>query len=889
MKRPSLRGLNGAQRRILDAWPTLLWDFLKREWWKGAVGYATGVLFATLGIFGLRYSNTHPTWPLGDQRLAIYRKIADSYLPNLLFILVPLALVALFQIGMVAWRATRSWIRGVTSGAFVLSFAIALASSWNLSGLTANRGWAALVESYAAILVAFVLRTFAQVEQVRTLDAKVKTPSRANVGETMARDQESPIGSWAEDRLDRSSLVEMLTLKILVSKVPVIALRGNFGDGKSSVLNLLRSEIGTTAIVVSFSSWLPDSQQTLVRDLFGDIATEVNKCYFVPGLRKKLVKLASLLGGAVHYLKILPEFLPPYTQRQEIRDLGEVFGRIPKRVVVLLDEIDRMQKDELLVLLKIIRGVPALPNFTFVCAFQQEEFERKVCDCYDSSSHEFMEKFFPTAIDLPKPNAQALERMFRDRIMESFETANWFQSAQEREEFLKRLGELWSKALGLVITNIRKIGLIANDLHGAAVLVRREVDPLDLSALEVVRRFYPKAYDLIWKNPEFFCNSDQWWKSRRFQTEENRSAQSQAVAAAVKDLSGEGNAGAAIYPLLISMFPTTEIDLLGTSPRMARDDRFSVENEKAKRISHPDYFPVYFCREVPESSFGASELDGLIEKLGLAGSDAEREAIFSLRLRDLAKGSLRRYDFIHKIGLALEELPMNIAQPIGFGIAANSEILGSDFLVSEMRRGVGAVLAVAQRLSDTTRINTYVSRCIDVAGADLFAAEVYVLMTTTKKRNKVVTNFTYVREPEISAAFAARMNRRYGPDADIVSIDLRSIQISAFFQWASINSSERDTEISFWKRYVDGSQRRLAEVFNVLVPPGTMWQSDSGNFIDQILPREILKEMYEEPGQTEPLESLHKDALDRLRRFLAGELRDGEIIRGTNPVSVETP
>jgi len=107
-------------------------------------------------------------------------------------------------------------------------------------------------------------------------------------------------------------------------------LRGAFGDGKSSVLNLLRLQLADSAIVISFSSWLPNSELTLANDLFGDIAAECNRHLLVPALRKHLRKFASLLAGSVSYLNLLPDVLPPYTQRQEIQDLGEALGRLPK-------------------------------------------------------------------------------------------------------------------------------------------------------------------------------------------------------------------------------------------------------------------------------------------------------------------------------------------------------------------------------------------------------------------------------------------------------------------------------------------------------------------------------------------------------------------------------
>ncbi len=148
---------------------------------------------------------------------------------------------------------------------------------------------------------------------------------------------------WGKDRLGRSSLVEVLALKILVAKAPVIALRGGFGDGKSSVLNLLRRQIEGITIVVSFSSWLPDSQRTLVHDLFGDISSECNRAYVISGLRKELGKFASIVAGTTPYLKILPDLVPTetHTPTRPWEHLGirPGAGKTPLRSCPLVREI----------------------------------------------------------------------------------------------------------------------------------------------------------------------------------------------------------------------------------------------------------------------------------------------------------------------------------------------------------------------------------------------------------------------------------------------------------------------------------------------------------------------------------------------------------------------
>ena len=57
----------------------------------------------------------------------------------------------------------------------------------------------------------------------------------------------------------------------------------------------------------------------------------------------------------------LKAWLPENTQQETIAEASRLLQRLPVQVVVLVDEIDRMKKEELLVFLKAIRGFTSLP------------------------------------------------------------------------------------------------------------------------------------------------------------------------------------------------------------------------------------------------------------------------------------------------------------------------------------------------------------------------------------------------------------------------------------------------------------------------------------------------------------------------------------------------
>src|SRR6185312_14075004 len=107
--------------------------------------------------------------------------------------------------------------------------------------------------------------------------------------------------------------------------------------------------------------------------LFRDIVAECRKVVYMPQLRKLAVGYARSITGSISYLTGLRDLFPNLSQREEINELLKAFHHVPRPVVVLLDDIDRMQREELLVLLKILRGATSIPNVSFICAFSNDE------------------------------------------------------------------------------------------------------------------------------------------------------------------------------------------------------------------------------------------------------------------------------------------------------------------------------------------------------------------------------------------------------------------------------------------------------------------------------------------------------------------------------------
>jgi predicted KAP-like P-loop ATPase len=460
---------------------------------------------------------------------------------------------------------------------------------------------------------------------------------------------DDPIEDWNQDIIGRTSVVELLAEHIFVHRTPIVALHGGLGDGKSSVLKLLRRSLGNRAIVVSFSTWLPGSDETLAVDLFRDIANECRRILYVPQLKKRTLAYARTISGSVSYLAGLKEMLPTQSQQQEIEELRDTLARVPVPIVVLLDEVDRMQRDELLVLLKILRGASSIPNVTFICAFSEHEITKQLAP----TSYEYLEKFFPVSVNLSPPDPVMIERLFQDRIRKAARDGNWFLGTDEKT-FVELLQRMWQGSLSRICTNLRKTGLLMNDLTASARIIGAEVNSLDLIGIETVRRFAPPTYDLVRKNPAFLTyGSDSWTKGRHV-SDKVREKEAPRVLAQFEDRlaqSGEPSAFREILSLLFPQFVAAAKEGLSIHSMVRPTDETLAEKEK--RICDSDYFPIYFRAAVPEEMFSEAELSAIIVRLNQASTEGTCERVFKEVLDAIPANHPKRADFLWKLGRAV--------------------------------------------------------------------------------------------------------------------------------------------------------------------------------------------------------------------------------------------
>jgi hypothetical protein len=103
------------------------------------------------------------------------------------------------------------------------------------------------------------------------------------------------------------------------------------------------------------------------------------------------------------------------------------------------------------------------------------------------------------------------------------------------QETVERIESLWEARIAPSCRNLRTIGLLANDVSVAAALLRGEVDPVDLTLVEMLKRFRPSVHRLIAKNSFALTGGESIWRGGRFHDDKNEEQARSRLLAELKE------------------------------------------------------------------------------------------------------------------------------------------------------------------------------------------------------------------------------------------------------------------------------------------------------------------------------------------------------------------
>lgn len=309
--------------------------------------------------------------------------------------------------------------------------------------------------------------------------------------------EDNPIESGEEDAFDLVEEAEKIAKEISArsrAKTSSIAITAPWGGGKSSFLNLIRKQIDESEFeIVYFVPRDSKSVQTIQEDFFSMIACVLAK---YDSRCSHIIKdyMASL--QLIDNRSIVERLLSFYRiwDKDSLKDsIKESFADLKKRVLVIIDDFDRLSKEEILEVLKLIDGNAAFTNLIFLTAYDKEQINRVLGDTYKTPDACFIDKFFDVEFAIPFRPYIYIVKYIEEILCKQLCTSDgeW----ESIQQVITKRTSIFKEYIPTLRDAKRYINQVVLDFKS----IRGEVSVSDFLLLQLVKYRYIELYKGIFK------------------------------------------------------------------------------------------------------------------------------------------------------------------------------------------------------------------------------------------------------------------------------------------------------------------------------------------------------------------------------------------------------
>ena len=321
---------------------------------------------------------------------------------------------------------------------------------------------------------------------------------------------DEPIVYENNDLLHYAELARSLSCSIRQKSFPnsySIGINSPWGTGKSSFLNLLKLNLKKVSdvIVVDFNARSSANVNCIQMDFLSILATTLSPFHTgMKSVMKDYMEALSVLADGTSWGKFLGliHIKDATDSRARLQDGIE---KINKKIVVFIDDLDRLTCEEILEVLKLITKNAAFVNTVFITAYDKDYIN---CilekNLYVPQKQNFSDKYFCMEIALPEGNQQIRSTLLLKELTKLSQKG--LITACKENDFQQLF-----MAIGMYVEryllSLRDVKRFLNTFCASYLPIQHEVYFEDVLMISLLRFARKELYDLI-KSLECFDDPD---------------------------------------------------------------------------------------------------------------------------------------------------------------------------------------------------------------------------------------------------------------------------------------------------------------------------------------------------------------------------------------------
>ena len=347
----------------------------------------------------------------------------------------------------------------------------------------------------------------------------------------MNYNSDKPIESSEQDLLGRTTFSKQLGEAIYKYDGKdglVIGVFGKWGTGKTSILNMVVNEINYLSendeekpIIVNFSPWNYTDKDNLISLFFRVLKNKLNMDKYEE-VRKKIGKALTDYSDALDALTLFPmvgsglatilktiakaqgaELAKDVDIDKTKENLVSVLGDTNQKIIVIIDDIDRLTNIQIRDIFQLVKQVGNFPNIIYVLSMDRDVVCRALESVHDIDGAEYLEKIVQIPFEIPVLMKPKLKEIFLAKLDD---TVN--DISDDNVNINKYYwSEIFINCIEPYIKTLRDVNRVINTFQFRYKLLSTETSLEDVVALTTIEVLEPQLYQWIGSNKDLLCST----------------------------------------------------------------------------------------------------------------------------------------------------------------------------------------------------------------------------------------------------------------------------------------------------------------------------------------------------------------------------------------------
>ncbi|WP_220788149.1 KAP family P-loop NTPase fold protein, partial [Bacillus paramobilis] len=310
-----------------------------------------------------------------------------------------------------------------------------------------------------------------------------------------------------EDLLNRKNTVTSLSNAIKGVNVKgsfVIGMYGEWGEGKTTILDMIEKDLGDGKDyihVIRFEPWYFKSIDSIIKNYFDLICESLGKKMMTLDLMMLISDYRDLLLDSIEGFKIkkvISMVIPDFTSRQNVNTvknkIEDKLKKLDQKVVIFIDDLDRMEREEILLIFKMVKLFSDFDNFIYILSFDKKRIER-ILWREMKSDKDYLDKIIQVGFTLPKVPHGTYETILIDHLNNFIKERELTIDRESKEKIQSSL-----QSISALFDDVRKIKRFYNLLNIKSAMMGKNISFYDFLIITLIEFSFPVQHREIVRN-----------------------------------------------------------------------------------------------------------------------------------------------------------------------------------------------------------------------------------------------------------------------------------------------------------------------------------------------------------------------------------------------------